>query len=51
MRYLGEEEVVEFRNALAEELNVGPVGGVEEVWETFKKSLGKVQSCLPLVAR
>ena len=35
-------EVDEFRNVLAEELSVGPVGGVEEVWETFKMALGKV---------
>ena len=37
MRYLGEDEVEEFTNALPKQFNFGSVGGVEEVWGTFKK--------------
>ena len=35
MRQLGDQEVEDFRNALAENLSEGPVAVVEEVWGTL----------------
>ena len=49
--HLEDQEVEEFRNALAEEHGIGPAGGIKEVWGTFKMALGKAQSSLLHVSK